>query len=202
VIYQEFSIAGKLLLPWRCSSKLRGEPLTFSVAAVSASGEAWRTPKATHRPEGALHYLYLNFGVYLWWLWTLSRLLFPLRIIPVLPVFPRPCDVHVCSSTAVTLASLLVCCRDEGKISWFGQWGKLKRCSSTTNIGRVAGAQPALNFGGGQLSWNFIRWRYRAYSTVVELFRKRSQKNFSLQHFRKWELFSFNQYADWTIRTE
>ena len=38
------------------------------------------------------------------------------------------------------------------------------------------GAQPALHFvGGGQFSWNFIRWRHSAYSTVVQLFRKRSQ---------------------------
>jgi len=36
------------------------------------------------------------------------------------------------------------------------------------------GAQPALRFGWGQFSWNFIRWRHRAYSTVVQLFRKRS----------------------------
>jgi len=28
--------------------------------------------------------------------------------------------------------------------------------------------------GGGQFSWNFIRWRHRAYSTVVQIFRKRS----------------------------
>ena len=28
--------------------------------------------------------------------------------------------------------------------------------------------------GGGQFSWNFIQWRHRAYSTVVQLFRKRS----------------------------
>jgi len=38
-----------------------------------------------------------------------------------------------------------------------------------------AGAQPALYFGGGQFSRTFIRWHYRAYSTVVQLFRKRSQ---------------------------
>jgi len=37
-----------------------------------------------------------------------------------------------------------------------------------------AGAQPALHFGRGQFSWNFIWWRHRAYSTVVQLFRKRS----------------------------
>ena len=32
-----------------------------------------------------------------------------------------------------------------------------------------------LHFGGKQFSWTFIRWRYRAYSTVAQLFRKRSQ---------------------------
>ena len=37
-----------------------------------------------------------------------------------------------------------------------------------------AGAQPALHFGGGKFSRNVIRWRHRAYSTVVQLFRKRS----------------------------
>jgi len=30
------------------------------------------------------------------------------------------------------------------------------------------------SFRGGQFSWNSIRWRHRAYSTVVQLFRKRS----------------------------
>ena len=39
----------------------------------------------------------------------------------------------------------------------------------------VTGAQLALHFGGGEFSWNFIRWRHHAYSTVVQLFRKRSQ---------------------------
>jgi len=64
-------------------------------------------------------------------------------------------------------------------------------------------AQPALHFGeGGQISWNFIRWRHRVSSTVVQLFRKRSQIKFSSQHFRKWELFSYNQDADRTIKTE
>jgi len=37
-----------------------------------------------------------------------------------------------------------------------------------------SGAQPALHFGGGQFSWNFIRWRHRAYSAVVQPFRKQS----------------------------
>jgi len=45
--------------------------------------------------------------------------------------------------------------------------------------------------GGRAVSWNFIRWRHRASSTMVQLFRKRSQIKFSSQHFRKWELFSF-----------
>ena len=56
--------------------------------------------------------------------------------------------------------------------------------------------------GVRQFSWNFIRWRHRAYATVIQLFRKRSQIKFSSQHFRKRELFSFNQDADRTIRTE
>jgi len=55
---------------------------------------------------------------------------------------------------------------------------------------------------GGEFLWNFIRRRHRAYSTVVQLFRKRSQIKFFSQHFRKWELFSFNLDADRTIRTE
>jgi len=54
------------------------------------------------------------------------------------------------------------------------------------------GAQPALHFGrGGQFSWTFIWWRHRAYSTVVQLFRKWSKIKFSSQHFRKRELSSF-----------
>jgi len=61
----------------------------------------------------------------------------------------------------------------------------------------VTGAQPANHFGGGEFSWNYIRWRHRycAYSTP-------SQVKLSSQQFRKWELFSFNQDADRTIRTE
>jgi len=31
------------------------------------------------------------------------------------------------------------------------------------------------SFRGGQFSSTFIRWRHRAYSTMVQLFRKRSQ---------------------------
>jgi len=30
------------------------------------------------------------------------------------------------------------------------------------------------SFRGEQFSWNFIRWRHRAYSTMVQIFRKRS----------------------------
>jgi len=37
------------------------------------------------------------------------------------------------------------------------------------------GAQPALHFGGRQISRTFIRCRHCAYSTMVQLFRKRSQ---------------------------
>jgi len=32
-----------------------------------------------------------------------------------------------------------------------------------------------LFISGGQFSWTFIRWRHRAYSTVIQLFRKWSQ---------------------------
>jgi len=32
------------------------------------------------------------------------------------------------------------------------------------------GAQPALHFGVGQFSWNFIRWRHRTYSSVLQFF--------------------------------
>ena len=50
------------------------------------------------------------------------------------------------------------------------------------------------SFRGGQwqVLWNFIRWSHRAYSTVVQLFRKRPQIKFSSQHFRKRELLSFD----------
>jgi len=65
-------------------------------------------------------------------------------------------------------------------------------------IDSIRGATSS-SFRGWQFSWNFIRWRHRAYSTVVQLFRKRTQIKFSPQHFRKWELFSFNQDADGTI---
>jgi len=41
------------------------------------------------------------------------------------------------------------------------------------NLSQDSGTQPALHFGGG--IFNFIRWRHRANSTVVQLFRKRSQ---------------------------
>jgi len=56
-------------------------------------------------------------------------------------------------------------------------------------MGIQAGAQPALHFGGwGNFHEISFRWRHHAYSTVVQLFRKRSQIKFSSQHFRKWEL--------------
>jgi len=65
------------------------------------------------------------------------------------------------------------------------------------------GAQPALQSGGGEFLWTFIRRRrHHAYSTVVKLFLKWSKVNFSSQHFRKWELFSFDQDADRMITTE
>jgi len=38
---------------------------------------------------------------------------------------------------------------------------------STELVCYVSGAQPALHFGERQFSWNFIRWRHRAYSIVV-----------------------------------
>jgi len=41
------------------------------------------------------------------------------------------------------------------------------------------------SFRGEQFSWTFIRWRHRAYSTVVQLFRKWSNIIFYSQHFRK-----------------
>ena len=49
------------------------------------------------------------------------------------------------------------------------------------------------SFRGGQFSWISFRWRHDVYSTVIQIFRKRSQLKFSSQHFWKWELFSFNQ---------
>jgi len=33
-----------------------------------------------------------------------------------------------------------------------------------------AGAQPALHFGGGQLSWNFIWWRHLLIRTWYNIF--------------------------------
>jgi len=41
-----------------------------------------------------------------------------------------------------------------------------------------------------------------SFDDVIVLLRKRSQIKFFSQHFRKWELFTFNQDADRTIRTE
>ena len=88
-------------------------------------------------------------------------------------------------------------------------WGPFVRAWSLTfNMHSCArylstGAQPALNFrGGGQFSWNFIRWCHLAYSTVVQFFCKQAQIKSSSQHYRIWELFSFNQDADRAIRTE
>jgi len=65
-----------------------------------------------------------------------------------------------------------------------------ERLGEEVNILECRGAT-STSISGGQFSWNFIRWRNRAYSTVVQLFRKRSQVKFSWQHFWKWELFSF-----------
>jgi len=47
-----------------------------------------------------------------------------------------------------------------------------------------------------------IRWSNRAYSTVVQLFRKRSQIKSSSHNFRKWELLSFPHDAGQTIKAE
>jgi len=81
----------------------------------------------------------------------------------------------------------------------FRQWIVLGRGGLRLYYG---GSRNQLFISGGQCSWTFIiRWRHRAYLTVVQLFCKRSQIKFSLQHFRKWKLFSFNQDADRTIRT-
>jgi len=79
----------------------------------------------------------------------------------------------------------------------------LHHLASCNNVSlcSVSGVQP-LHFGGWQFSWNFIRWRHRSYSTVLQLFRKPLQTKFSSQHFRKWEFFSFNQDADRTMRRE
>ena len=64
------------------------------------------------------------------------------------------------------------------------------------------GRNPLFISEGGEFSWTFIRWRHRAHSTVIQLLRERSQIKFFSQHFRKWELFTFDQDADRTIRTE
>ena len=47
---------------------------------------------------------------------------------------------------------------------------------SMSDYSAMVGARGATSssFRGGQFSWNFIWWRHRAYSTVVQLFRKRS----------------------------
>jgi len=43
-----------------------------------------------------------------------------------------------------------------------------------TKLQYESGAQPALHFVGA-IFMNFIRWRHRAYSTAIRVFRKRSQ---------------------------
>jgi len=42
-------------------------------------------------------------------------------------------------------------------------------CKNLTHTNRGATSS---SFQEGQFSWNFIRWRHRAYSTVVQFFRK------------------------------
>jgi len=69
------------------------------------------------------------------------------------------------------------------------------------SAGRLVRSETSSSFQGEQFSWNFIRWHHCAYSIVVQLFRSRSQMNFPSQHFRKSELFSFNEDADRTLRT-
>jgi len=46
--------------------------------------------------------------------------------------------------------------------------------SEDYQIWKVNRGATSSSFRGGQFSWNFIRWRHRDYSTVVQLFRKRS----------------------------
>jgi len=66
----------------------------------------------------------------------------------------------------------------------------------------LTGAQQALHFRGRQFSWNFIDDVILLIQPWYYFFCKRSHMKFSSQHFRRWELFSFNQDADRMIRTE
>jgi len=52
----------------------------------------------------------------------------------------------------------------------------LRQCFDRNNASsKILGSSPP--FRGEQFSWNFIRWCHRAYSTVVQHFRKRSLKS-------------------------
>ena len=60
------------------------------------------------------------------------------------------------------------------------------------------------SFRGGQFSWIFIRWRHRAYSTVVQLFRKRS--HIIIMYFwpQTWSLYCKHTHSAqrWLIKTD
>jgi len=57
--------------------------------------------------------------------------------------------------------------------------------TTNTNINKENRGATSSSFRGGQFLWNFIRWRRRAYSAMVQLFRKRSHiiiKSFARRH--------------------
>jgi len=56
-----------------------------------------------------------------------------------------------------------------------------------------------LFISGGQFSWNFIRWRHEAYSTVVQLFRKRSQIKFAFARFNSTLMLQSFMRANWGL---
>ena len=78
-------------------------------------------------------------------------------------------------------------------------------CSEPQNqfvVSVQTGAQPELHFGEGnfqEISFDDVIMLTQPW---LQRFRKRSQIQFCWQQFRKWELFSFNQDADRTTRTE
>ena len=85
------------------------------------------------------------------------------------------CFASIYASTAAKSCILNYTWTAANLRTWFVSSGLLWTSLFWTNTCCFnPGGQPALHFGGGQFSWNFIRWRQRAYSTMVQLFPKRS----------------------------
>ena len=90
--------------------------------------------------------------------------------------------------------------QEKTSLTWIHESGLKWTHLNSTSLKWMPGATSS-SFREGQFSRSFIRWRHRAYSTVVQLCRKRLQIVI-FATFPKTRIFQFDQDADRTIRTE